>query len=289
MAGQKLKWDFELKIETAFLIAYAATFVLMLGWATRRSYLTYFGIDQSGLDEAYDETTINYLGYGLRALFYAEFYSKFVIYCSICIDVYAIYCLIWLLVFFTASKHLPKLQRSAVKFWVRAAILVCLTLGGFHLAQAAGDQIGKEIANDQLSNPFEYYRIVSFSLVEQGVSADRNGNGSGRKEWVQTSSHNGPHRSLYSQESDQGLRPERAENRDRDRYKPGDGCWLKLLMDKKSLYLFFQPPSAWPSQRKELGAARSSEYPEPSITVIRLDLIGELEILPSPKLKACPK
>jgi hypothetical protein len=70
-----LNWTFERKIETAVLIAYAATLVLVLGWATRRAFLGYFGIDHSGLDESSEEITLNYIGYGISVILYSAFWQ----------------------------------------------------------------------------------------------------------------------------------------------------------------------------------------------------------------------
>src|SRR5262245_39110326 len=78
---QRVRRILEALVRPAWLPVYLAGLTLILGWASNRGYLRYFGISPTGLDNTSAETYVNFFGYGLRA--YTEYWVGFAFFISL--------------------------------------------------------------------------------------------------------------------------------------------------------------------------------------------------------------
>ena len=249
-------WRF---LESASFIAYAATFILALGWTTRRSYLGYFGVDHSGIDEASPDITINYVRFGLQAIMQMPVRA---LDCQIAnfvfIGIIIILCFVDIIfvVFYNNPGWIKKLP------WREPLPIIVIMIGflGLLFAMEFGHTAGEKIAEEELSDPFGYYRPVSLVLAPDPAEANAALTATGAGE--------------------------------RQRFGLGRGCWMKLLMDKKNIYLFLIPPDDSYAVSNAGQSASSFQKPaeisEPPITIVRLDQVKQLDILPAQKQKNCP-
>jgi hypothetical protein len=146
-------------ISGPMLGAYLGTLTIILGWSGHRGYLEWFGIDPAGVDGASAETTINYIGFGIEVITRC---LKLWIPLGLGLICYTVYEL--------SRELLLGARRVRVLKNCRILICVCIPIAlliAFFMGRDWAEEVGHEVAREQLRDAENYFRPISISGSSQ--------------------------------------------------------------------------------------------------------------------------